>query len=299
MSTEPVRRPIAGAICGLASAMLFGASAPVAKRLLPGFSSIALAGFLYGGAAIGLSAVRMATRRGGRSAAQERWSSRDRWLMAGSVAFGGVLGPVLMLTGLRHVSGVSGALLLNLEALFTILLAVIVFGDRLRRQEIAGVCLILGGAVVLSYGPGDMGAALLGVGSLVGATLSWGLDNNLMQRLSARDPIRIVQIKAAAASCFSLALASTQGISAPSPVVAVALALGFVSYGISVVLDVYALRYVGAAREGAYFATAPFAGALLAVPVLGESIGAKEVVAGLLMAIGVWGLATARHKALD
>lgn len=216
--------------------------------------------------------------------------------MVGSAAFGGVIGPVLMLTGLRRVSGVAGALLLNLEALFTILLAVIVFGDRLRRHEVAGVALILAGAVVISYGPGELAAAFLGVACLVGATLSWGLDNNLMQRLSARDPLRIVQIKAATATCFSLAMTWPRGIDAPARIIAAALALGFVSYGISVVLDVYALRFVGAAREGAYFATAPFAGALLALPVLGERIGAKEIVAGTLMALGVWRLATARAQ---
>jgi drug/metabolite transporter (DMT)-like permease len=133
------------------------------------------------------------------------------------------------------------------------------------------------------------------VAALVGATLAWGLDNNLMQRLALRDPVRIVQIKAATASCFNLAIAA-RAFEAPAHLIAAALLLGFISYGISIVLDVYALRFVGAAREGAYFATAPFAGALLSIPVLGEGINSTQIVAGTLMASGIWRLATGRGE---
>ena len=51
------------------------------------------------------------------------------------------------------------------------------------------------------------------------------------------------------------------------------LLLGLVSYGASVVLAVYAMRLIGVAREAAFFATAPFIGALVSVAVLGEHFG--------------------------
>lgn len=41
---------------------------------------------------------------------------------------------------------------------------------------------------------------------------------------------------------------------------------GAAAYGLSVLLDAYALHHIGAAREAALFATGPFFGALAALP---------------------------------
>jgi len=103
-----------------------------------------------------------------------------------------------------------------------------------------------------------------------------------------RNPVQIVQVKALSAGLGNLLLARAAGHPFPSGyVVLMALALCFASYGLSIMLDVYALRYVGAAREAAYFATAPFAGAAAAVPLLGEVPSRQELAAGALMAAGV------------
>jgi len=122
------------------------------------------------------------------------------------------------------------------------------------------------------------------------------LDNNLTQRLSIRDPIAIVRVKALVAATTNLSIAFVAGAPLPSgAVLAAGLGLGAVSYGLSIVLDTYALRYVGAAREAAYFSTAPFFGGAVAVIVLGDRLGLREGAAGLAMALGVIGLLRARH----
>jgi drug/metabolite transporter (DMT)-like permease len=59
-----------------------------------------------------------------------------------------------------------------------------------------------------------------------------------------------------------------------------ALATGSLGYGVSIVLHLLALRQIGTARQAAYLATAPFVGALAAVPILGERLTWKELVAG-------------------
>ena len=74
-----------------------------------------------------------------------------------------------------------------------------------------------------------------------------------------------------------------------------AMVLGALAYGASVLLDAFALRLLGAAREAAFFATAPFAGALLSVPVLGERLGAAQLAAGAVMVGGVALLVRERH----
>ena len=204
-----------------------------------------------------------------------------------------------MLLGLQRVSGVTGSLLLNLEAPFTMFIAVLLFGEHLDRRSLLAASLILAGGFLLGGRPQGASAEMVGVLALAGACACWALDNNLTQRLSLRDPVSLVRVKAVGASTGNLLIAMTVGDHFPSPAVAgAALALGAASYGLSIVLDTYALRLVGAAREAAYFATAPFFGAVVAVPLLGDSLGPTDLAAGASMAIGVMLLVRARHAHL-
>jgi drug/metabolite transporter (DMT)-like permease len=299
-----------GALCGLLAAALFGASAPLSKRLLPAVSPLVLAALLYLGAGLGLAlavawrAARARVRTGAAAGPSriEARVARGDWLpLLVIVVVGGMVSPWLMLTGLGRLSGTSGALLLNLEAPFTMALAVLVFREHLGRLALLASALIVGGAVVLGKpwaagGGVAAGGDALGALCIAGACLGWGLDNNLSQKLSLRDPRQIVMIKTLGAGSASLLLALALAQRLPGvAVIAPALALGAASYGLSLLLDMYALRVLGAAREAAYFATAPFMGALLAIPVLGERPGVIELAAGALMIAGVAVLARERH----
>jgi drug/metabolite transporter (DMT)-like permease len=242
-----------------------------------------LAGLLYLGAGIGLTIVSLVTRR-----PWPKFRRADWWQLALIAGVGGFLSPTLLMLGLQRVSGLAASLLLNLEAVFTMGLAVTFFGERLNRSEWMAATLILGGAGVLSYRPGSVSAGAFGVMAIAGACVGWGLDNNLMQRVSAHDPLAIVQVKTLTAGAANVALALTlrQRVPGGSPLMN-ALLVGFFCYGISIVLDVYALRFLGAAREAAIFATAPFLGAVAAVLILGDHPGITELIAGVLMAAGI------------
>ena len=289
---EPLHRSRRGAALGLLAAALFGASAPVSKLLLPQAAPLLLASLLYLGAGIGLSVARIA----GASSGEAKVRRADLPLLAGVIVAGGVLGPTLMLFGLRRLSGVAGSLLLNLEMPFTVLLAVMLFREHLGRREVLAALLIVAGAAMLRVSPGELRADAIGIAAIAGACSCWALDNNLAQRLTLRDPIAVSQIKTLGAGVCSLALALATGALLPPPgVVVAALVLGRLSYGRSIGLDMQARRLLGAAREAAYFATAPFAGALLSIPLLGESLGAAAAVAAALMIGGVALLLRERH----
>jgi drug/metabolite transporter (DMT)-like permease len=286
--------PIRGALCGLGAAVLFGLSAPLAKVLLVAVTPVLLAGLLYLGAALGLTAYRWLappTREPG-------LGRGDLPKLAGVVLAGGVLGPVLMLFGLQRVTALTGALLLNLEAPLTVLVAVLAFREHLGRHAAGGVLAIVTGAALLELKPGALGGDVLGALLLVAACACWALDNNLTQRLSLRDPFAIVRVKTLVAGSVNTALGLWVGHGQPAPAsyIAAGLALGSLSYGVSVVLDAYALRWVGAAREAAYFACAPFIGALAACVGLGEALGWQDVVAMAAMALGVALLLRERHS---
>lgn len=286
-------RPVfsAGVWFGLLAAVSFGAGAPFAQRLVAHADPQLLAGLLYLGAVIVLGLARPSGRRG-----EARLRRSDAPTLGVVVLSGGVLGPVLLLIGLERVSGVTGSLVLNLEAPLTALLAVWVFGEHMSRRAWSGGLIVVIGAAVLGLGAGAADGGLVGVVLIAAACACWAIDNNLTQRLTLRDPVAIVRVKAAGAAAVNLVIAVARGAALPTGwVLVAALVLGAVSYGLSVLFDAYALRLLGAARESALFATAPFAGALVAVGVLGEPVTARVALAVVLMALGTVALLTDRH----
>jgi drug/metabolite transporter (DMT)-like permease len=273
---------------GLAAAALFGASAPIAKRLLPGVSPIAFAGLLYLGAAAGLAAFHIVRRVAtGPVPPGRRLARADLPVLAALVILGGFIGPALLAAGLARVSGIVGSLLLNLEAPATALLAIALFGDRMSRRALVSLALVVGGAVLLGF-EGEGRADILGALAVAGACLAWGMDNNLTQRLSGRDAVLLSLVKCSVAGAGNLALGLLLGGSAPAPGDRPkVLALGAICYGASIVMATLALRRLGAARAGICFATAPFVGAIASLPVLGESLHPLDLAGVGVMALGV------------
>ena len=285
------RLPRVGTTVGLLAAASFGVSAPFSQRLVAHCDPELLAGLLYAGASV----VFLFGGRG-RRRKEAPLRKSDLPTLTLIMFFGGVVGPVLLLVGLERVTAVSGSLLLNLEAPFTALVAVFVFREHLgTRGWVAGLTIVLGAAVL--GGNGSLGGDGWGVVLIAGACAAWAIDNNLTQRLTLRDPLAIVRFKAFGATAINLFIVFVVRRSEwpDAWVVAAALALGAVSYGVSILLDAYALRLVGAAREAALFATAPFAGAIVAIAVLGDPVTTATVVAGGLMVAGTIGFLTDHH----
>ncbi len=279
------------------AAALFGASTPFAKLLLGEVSPVLLAGLLYLGSGIGLSLVRLA-RRQSTLGAGEASLPREQWgWLAGAVFFGGALGPVLLMLGLHSTAAATASLLLNLEGVFTALLAWFVFRENFDRRIALGMVAIVAGGLLLSWQPGAGLAFSSGALLVAGACLCWGVDNNLTQKVSSSDPFQIAAIKGLVAGSVNLAIALALGASLPPlQVLAGALVVGFLGYGLSLACFVLALRNLGTARTGAYFSLAPFVGALVSLLLLRESVGALFVAAGGLMVIGVWLHLTEKHE---
>ena len=280
------------AASALGAAFLFGASTPAAKTLVGDVHPVLLAGLLYAGSGLGLGLWFLAS---GRKAALRR--ADVPWLL-GAVLCGGIVGPVLLMIGLATTGAASASLMLNLEGVFTALLAWFAFRENFDRRIALGMALIVAGAALLSW-PAEAGfEASLPALSVLGACLAWALDNNLTRKVSLADAGLIAMLKGLAAGTINLALAVTIG-GAGMPewsVVLAAAVLGFASYGLSLVLFVIGLRHLGTARTAAYFSTAPFAGAILSIPLLGEAVTPPLAAAGALMAWGVWLHLTEHHE---
>ena len=179
----------------------------------------------------------------------------------------------------------------------TALIAWFVFRENFDRRIALGMALIVAGALVLSW-PEDMRfGSLLPSLAVLAACLFWAIDNNLTRKVALLDASFIAMTKGLVAGIVNTAIALSLGSVLPSVLTTLAAAtVGLLSYGVSLVLFVIALRHLGTARTGAYFSTAPFAGTLIAVVGLGEPVTTQLLIAGALMALGVWLHVSERHE---
>ena len=283
------------ALLALAAAVLFGTSVPFAKLLLGEMSPVILAGLLYLGSGLGLALLRFA--RGKSDQPREaRLTARDWGWLAGAIVAGGVIAPVLLLWGLSGSGAANASLLLNFEGVITTLVAAAVFREAVGTRVWIAALVMLCGGLVLAYDPLALVAISPQSLAIIGACLAWAIDNNLTRKVSGADPLVTAMAKGLVAGSFNLGLGFALGGKFPAlATMASALALGFFAYGISLVLFIYALRHLGAARAGAHFSTAPFIGAALAVPLLGEAITLPLIAATALMAIATWLVLTESH----
>ncbi len=275
------RTPIAeGAGFAVAAAVLFGVTTPLVRHFGVGVGPFATAALLYGGAALGSGLPR---RR-----ADEPALGRAQIGRLGLVAvFGAALAPAALAWGLQHAGALAAALLLNLEALFTVLLARAFYAEPVGRRVTVAASLMVAGGSVLALRGGAVGiSGALGLVAVAAATLGWALDNTLTRPLADFDPRAVVFYKALLGAALSslIALVVSDSWARPSALLAL-LACGATGFGLSLRLYLQAQRRLGAARTGSLFAAAPFVGALVAFA-LGDR-GSLHFIAGAAALFGV------------
>ena len=273
-----------GGLLAIAAAVLFGLSTPAAKAIIGNVHPLLLAGLLYVGSGLGLGTIILLGQRHG-----VRLKRADMpWLLA-TVVFGGGLGPAFLMWGLTRTTGSAASLLLTLEGVFTALIAWVVFREPFNRRIGLGMASIFVGAVLLASRNPSGHAGTLGALAVAGACLSWAIDNNCTSKIADVDALTLASIKGVFAGAVNMTLALICGATFPSVgLLAASGLIGFFGYGLSLVLFVLALREIGAARTGAYFATAPFIGAAIGLAALNEPLSITFVCAGFLMGLGVF-----------
>ncbi len=282
-------------IFALLAAALFGASTPFAKLLASDVPPILLAGLLYLGSGIGLAILRIVRDKGFKRSGMPK--AQWPWLL-GAIFFGGVLGPIALMFGLMFTGGATASLLLNLEAMLTAVIAWMAFKENADHRIVLGMAAIVAGGIVLAWsGHATSVSDWIGPILVALACLCWAIDNNLTRKVSDSDALFIATVKGLIAGVVNTSIALSLGAQMPSLLTTLATMLvGLLGYGISLVLFVLALRGLGTARTGAYFSTAPFLGAAVAMLVFDESVSGPFWMAAVLMGIGVWLHFTERHQ---
>jgi drug/metabolite transporter (DMT)-like permease len=284
-------------LLALLAAVLFGASAPLSKLLLGDIAPVLLAALLYLGCGFGLLLLRGLQQVTSDHAAKEAGLTRRDvpWLL-GAILAGGVAAPVALMIGLKITPAATASLLLNFEAAATTVIAAVAFKEALGRRIWLAVALITAASIILTWDTSGAWGFSPGAAGVILACVLWGIDNNLTRNISAKDPLSIVMIKGMVAGTVSLVIALSIGTGFPSPeVVGAALALGFFSYGTSIVLFILAMRSLGAARTSAFFGSAPFVGVLISLLLFREWPGVTFALALPLMIAGAVLIVGERH----
>lgn len=290
MDNNPAKAPIRGVIYALAAALLFGMTTPLAKTLLEHVAPLMLSSLFYLGASMGLGLYLLVGLCSAKTSKREAsLKVADLPWLCGATLCGGILAPVLLMTGLAVAPATSASLFLNLEGVFTALIAWFVFGENFDRRIALGFGAIVAGSVLLSVQFGQTIAINPGVIPIVAACLGWAIDNNLTGKIAGSSPAQITCIKGLVAGLVNLAIALTVHQQLPgSWELVLALVVGCLGYGVSLMLFVLALRHLGTARTGAYFAMAPFVSAGLSIVLLHELVTSTIMASGLLMALGLY-----------
>jgi len=286
-------------IQALLAAIFFGASAPLSKLLLGETDPIVLAGLLYIGSGISAGLFVLFRGIGKRGQAEARLQRKDVPWLLGAIIVGGIAAPIVLLFGLRDSPAATASLLLNFESVATTLIAIIFFREAVGKRVWWAVGLITLAAILLTWNRTGGWGFSLGALGIIAACVLWGMDNNFTRNISAKDPLMIVMIKGLAAGIFSLILALALGRPFPGiSSILLAVLLGSISYGASIVLFVYAMRALGAARTSALYGMAPFIGMTLSLLLSLENLSYYFLISLPLMALGAWLLLSEQHAHL-
>ncbi len=293
-----------GILLAVLAAALYALNAPLSKLLLSHIPATLMAGLLYVGAGIGMGVValvrfvtdRRRTAVGGETApSAEPFRRADLPYVLAMIGLD-VAAPILLMLGLSRTSAAGASLLNNFEIVATALIALLVFRESVSPRLWGGIGLVTAACALLSFEPsaGTDAYLRLSVGSLLvlGAALSWGIENNCTRRLSGKDPLLIVLLKGIFSGGTSVVIGLCMGERIQPSVLPVALpavlGVGFVAYGLSIFCYVYAQRMLGAARTGAYYAIAPFIGTLLSLAIFRDPPPVTYFAALALMIGGVF-----------
>ena len=277
-----------GIICAILAAAFYALNSPLSKLLLGKIGPTMMAAFLYLGAGAGMAVYQLLGRSRGVLADEQKLTKKELPYTIGMVLLD-IAAPIALMIGIKRTSAANASLLNNFEIVATSLIALAIFREKISGKLWLGIFLVTLSSMILSVE--DIKSVALDAGSLfvLLACLCWGFENNCTRKLSAKNPVEIVVIKGLCSGGGSLIIALVVGEALPGITdILLALCLGFVAYGLSIVFYIFAQRELGAAKTSAYYAIAPFIGVALSFLIFRDMPSVSFIVALIVMIFGTW-----------
>ena len=270
------------------AAIFYGLGAPFSKGLLEHLSPYLLSSLLYFGAGIGMSLIVLFNKKQRAVPLSKSFGKKDIIYIVLMIILD-IIAPILLMLGLLSTNASTASLLNNFEIVFTSLIAMIFFKEIIDKKMWIAVTLIVVSGMILTLEDFNTFHISLGAVLVLLASLAWGLENNCTRMLSHSNPLYVVIIKGLGSGLGSLIIAlSLNEFSGVWYYILLALLLGFVAYGMSLYFYISAQRHLGASRTSAYYAIAPFAGAIFSFLLLNEALSIVFVVAFVIMSFGTY-----------
>ena len=277
-----------GIICAILAAAFYALNAPLSKLLLGRLDPTMMAGLLYLGAGAGMAGVGLIRKMRGNPSREQKLTKKELPYTIGMIVLD-IAAPITLMIGITQTTAENASLLNNFEIVATSLIALCVFREKISPRLWLGIVLVTVSSIILSVQDARSFSFSAGSVFVLIACICWGFENNCTRMLSSKDPQEVVIIKGFFSGAGSLAIALCLGENAPDVwSVLLALALGFVAYGLSILLYIYAQRELGAAKTSAYYAIAPFIGVALSLAIFRELPPGSFFVALVVMIAGTW-----------
>ena len=277
-----------GIFLAILAAAFYAINSPFSKILLDYMPSTIMAGLLYIGAGIGMGAIALIRKLKKNENGEMKLTMKELPYTVAMILLD-IAAPICLLFGLKSTSAANASLLNNFEIVATAIIALAIFKEKISKRLWFGILFVTLSCVLLSFE--DIASLRFSLGSLfiLAACVCWGFENNCTRKISSKDPLQIVLLKGVFSGLGSLTIGLLIGerITVLWSVFAV-LGVGFVAYGMSIFLYVYAQRILGAARTSAYYAVAPFIGTFLSLLLFREAPHYTYFIALGFMAIGAW-----------
>lgn len=266
------------------AAVFYAVNVPLSKLLLRQIGPTMMAALLYLGAGAGIGLLSLFNRLDRERSAP--LSRADLPFVIGMIALD-IAAPIFLMLGISHGSSANASLLGNFEIVATTLIALFFFREAVSRRLWVAIGLVTLSSILLSFEGRDSFQFSYGSLFVLLATVCWGLENNCTRNISSKSTYEIVVLKGVFSGLGALAIALIRGERMPkAQYIAAAMLLGFVAYGLSIFLYVRAQNSLGAAKTSAYYAVAPFVGALLSFVFLREQLSWMFLCALVVMIAG-------------
>ena len=266
------------------AAVFYAINVPISKVLLQYVGPTTMAALLYLGAGIGIGMMSLFNKKDREKA--ESLTKAELPYIVGMIVLD-IAAPIFLMLGISYGSSANASLLGNFEIVATTVIALILFKEAVTKRLWLAIGLITLSSILLSFEGTDSFHFSYGSLLVIMATVCWGLENNCTRELSSKSTYQIVMLKGLCSGLGALVISLIKKESFPGfGYIAIALALGFVAYGLSIFMYVRAQNVLGAAKTSAYYAVNPLIGALLAFVFLSESLSWMYVIALIVMVIG-------------
>ena len=266
------------------AAVFYAINVPISKVLLQHVGPTTMAALLYLGAGIGIGMMSLFNKKDREKA--ESLTKAELPYIVGMIVLD-IAAPIFLMLGISYGSSANASLLGNFEIVATTVIALILFKEAVTKRLWLAIGLITLSSILLSFEGTDSFHFSYGSLLVIMATVCWGLENNCTRELSSKSTYQIVMLKGLCSGLGALVISLIKKESFPGfGYIAIALALGFVAYGLSIFMYVRAQNVIGAAKTSAYYAVNPLIGALLAFLFLSESLSWMYVIALIVMVIG-------------